>query len=92
MASSKTKFVYFSRPGFARLNLPYFMNKETIDFILNAVEFIAEHGWKFLPMVSLQKTKFLLLFYPISGTLWKLIVRRGSLGGVLGKIAVQEGC
>lgn len=37
------------RPGFTRLNLAYFMSESRIDFILDAIEFICEHGWKFLP-------------------------------------------
>ncbi|XP_065058948.1 uncharacterized protein LOC135686606 [Rhopilema esculentum] len=37
------------RPGFARLNLPFFMSNEGIEFILKAVSMVAEHGWKLLP-------------------------------------------
>ncbi|XP_006814971.1 uncharacterized protein LOC100377968 [Saccoglossus kowalevskii] len=37
------------RPGFARLNLPYFMSDECVDFIIKAVAMVAEHGWKLLP-------------------------------------------
>ncbi|CAH1777963.1 unnamed protein product, partial [Owenia fusiformis] len=37
------------RPGFARLNLPYFMSDCDVMFILNAVKLVAEHSWKLLP-------------------------------------------
>lgn len=37
------------RPGFTRLSFPYWMNKEEIDYILDALEFVAVHGWKFIP-------------------------------------------
>lgn len=37
------------KPGFVRLNLPYFMSDPTIDFVLNAVDMVATHGWKLLP-------------------------------------------
>ena len=37
------------RPGFARLNLPWFSTDEEIDFIIDALEFVANHGWKFMP-------------------------------------------
>ncbi|XP_072040662.1 uncharacterized protein [Amphiura filiformis] len=37
------------RPGFTRLNLPYFMEEECVDFVLSAVAMVAEHGWKLLP-------------------------------------------
>lgn len=37
------------RPGFTRLNLPYFATEEEVDYILDAVEFVANHGIWFLP-------------------------------------------
>lgn len=32
-----------------RLNLPYFMSDDAVDFVLEAVKMVAEHGWKLLP-------------------------------------------
>ena len=37
------------KPGWARLNLNYFISDEEADFIIAAVHQIAEHGWKLLP-------------------------------------------
>lgn len=37
------------RPGFVRLNLAFFMSEQRISFILNAIKFVCEHGWRFLP-------------------------------------------
>ena len=37
------------RPGFTRLNLPWFSTDEEIDFVIDALEFVANHGWKFMP-------------------------------------------
>ena len=55
------------RPGVSRFNLPYFENDETIDFILDAIELVAQHGWRILPQV---RTRSLLRSYvPL---LWKL--------------------
>jgi hypothetical protein len=39
------------RPGMTRLSFTYFMSKETINFIVEAVKLIAIHGWKMLPQV-----------------------------------------
>ena len=39
------------RPGFARINLPYFMDDYTVHFVLEAVDMVATHGWKLLPQV-----------------------------------------
>jgi hypothetical protein len=37
--------------GFTRFNLSYFASDEEVDYILNALDFIAKDGWKLLPLV-----------------------------------------
>ncbi|XP_067663197.1 uncharacterized protein [Haliotis asinina] len=37
------------RPGFTRLNLPYFMDDACLEFVLEAVKMVADHAWKLLP-------------------------------------------
>ncbi len=37
------------RPGWVRLNFNYFINEETFEYLLRAVELIADHGWRLLP-------------------------------------------
>lgn len=37
------------RPGFSRLSLPFWMSKLEINFVIDAVHFVASHGWRFLP-------------------------------------------
>ncbi|TMW64640.1 hypothetical protein Poli38472_011520 [Pythium oligandrum] len=37
------------RPGFSRVSFPYFMEDEEVDYIIEAIKFVAENGWKFLP-------------------------------------------
>ncbi|XP_076344944.1 uncharacterized protein LOC143244342 isoform X2 [Tachypleus tridentatus] len=37
------------RPGFVRLNFPYFMPDEEVDFITEALQLVAKEGWKLLP-------------------------------------------
>ena len=32
------------------------MNDKTVDFVLNAVDMVATHGWKLLPQVSKNTT------------------------------------
>ena len=41
----------FTRPGFVRLNLPYFMTGEELEFVIEAVKMLSEHAWKLLPLV-----------------------------------------
>ena len=41
-----------SRYGFARLNLPHFCSKATVEYIIDSVCFVAKHGWKMLPFAS----------------------------------------
>ena len=37
------------RPGFTRLSFPYFTSDEKIEYILKAIEFVANYGVLFLP-------------------------------------------
>ena len=42
----------FNRPGFTRINLPYFLGDEEMSFILKAVALVSDYGWKLLPQVT----------------------------------------
>uniref|UniRef100_M4B7B1 Aminotransferase class V domain-containing protein n=1 Tax=Hyaloperonospora arabidopsidis (strain Emoy2) TaxID=559515 RepID=M4B7B1_HYAAE len=37
------------KPGVARMSFPYFADKDEVNYVLDAVHFVADHGWKFLP-------------------------------------------
>jgi selenocysteine lyase/cysteine desulfurase len=37
------------KPGVSRMSFPYFADEKEVDYILEAVNFVATHGWKFLP-------------------------------------------
>ena len=37
------------KPGFTRLNLAYFLEDRTADFVIEAVAMVAEHAWRLLP-------------------------------------------
>jgi selenocysteine lyase/cysteine desulfurase len=38
------------KPGWCRVSFHYAMDELEIDYILDAIEFVAEHGWHFLPL------------------------------------------
>ena len=40
------------RPGWVRVNLCHFMDQSTVDYIVEAVELIAEHAWRILPFYA----------------------------------------
>eukprot|EP00794_Sanderia_malayensis_P006974 gene6974-7759_t len=42
------------RPGFARLNLPYFLSDDGVNFVLEAVAMVAKHAWKLLPLYNMN--------------------------------------
>jgi selenocysteine lyase/cysteine desulfurase len=42
------------KPGWVRLALPYYASDDDLDFILTAVEFVADHGDEFLPAYRLD--------------------------------------
>lgn len=37
------------KPGWVRVNFNYFVSERVFEYILTAVELVAEHGWKLLP-------------------------------------------
>ncbi len=43
------------RPGWVRLNFNYFLDDETFEYLLSAVELVAEHGWKLLRFYCFDK-------------------------------------
>ena len=50
-----------SKLGFIRLGFNYFISEEAFEYILEAVHFVANHGWRLLPLYR---------FNPASG-LWR---------------------
>lgn len=45
------------KPGWVRVNFNYFISDVVFDYILDAVELIAEHGWKLLPQYTFSPQK-----------------------------------
>jgi selenocysteine lyase/cysteine desulfurase len=43
------------RPGWIRVNFNYFISEATFQFLLDAVEFVAQEGWKLLPQYVLDE-------------------------------------
>jgi hypothetical protein len=42
------------KPGWVRISLPYYATGEDVDFILSAVEFVADHGLDFVPQYRMN--------------------------------------
>jgi len=38
------------KPGFTRVSLPYHASIEEVNYLIDAVKFVAIHGWKLLPI------------------------------------------
>ncbi|XP_022083249.1 uncharacterized protein LOC110975241 [Acanthaster planci] len=45
----KHKALEIMKPGFTRLNLPFFFSPDVTNFVLQAVDDVATNGWKLLP-------------------------------------------
>lgn len=43
------------RPGWLRLNFNYFIDQNTFEYLLRAIELIAQYGYKFLPYYCFDK-------------------------------------
>ncbi len=44
------------RPGWVRLNFNYFIGDETFEYLLEAIDLVATHGWKYLPYYEFDKS------------------------------------
>ncbi|RMG99675.1 MAG: aminotransferase class V-fold PLP-dependent enzyme [Deltaproteobacteria bacterium] len=42
------------KPGWVRLTLPFYASPEDVEFLLSAVEFVADHGRTFVPLYELD--------------------------------------
>ncbi|RUS78586.1 hypothetical protein EGW08_013654, partial [Elysia chlorotica] len=45
----------FSMPGFVRLNFPYFISEDCFDFVVKAIELVADKGWSLLPLYQFDR-------------------------------------
>lgn len=45
------------RPGWVRVNFNYFIDQATFDYIVSAVELIAEHAWRLLPFYKFDEAR-----------------------------------
>ena len=43
------------RPGWVRLNFNYFLSEEEFEYLLSAIELVAEHGWRLLSHYALEE-------------------------------------
>ncbi|XP_052216179.1 uncharacterized protein LOC127834382 [Dreissena polymorpha] len=41
-----------TKPGFTRVNLTYFLDNETADYVIDAVDMATRYGWKLLPQYT----------------------------------------
>eukprot|EP00180_Rhodochaete_pulchella_P000181 Plantae.Rhodophyta-Rhodochaete_pulchella.ctg11193.p1 GENE.Plantae.Rhodophyta-Rhodochaete_pulchella.ctg11193~~Plantae.Rhodophyta-Rhodochaete_pulchella.ctg11193.p1 ORF type:complete len:392 (+),score=58.26 Plantae.Rhodophyta-Rhodochaete_pulchella.ctg11193:25-1176(+) len=46
---SNSKSSEIVKPGFVRFNVPYFFTDDQVDFVTNALLYLADYGWMFLP-------------------------------------------
>lgn len=42
------------KPGWVRITLPYYASEEDLEYILSAIEFVADHGLEFVPLYELS--------------------------------------
>ncbi|KAL5007852.1 hypothetical protein ScPMuIL_016658 [Solemya velum] len=47
--TSPSQLSQYPVPGFTRINIPYFYDEETADYIISSIRKVAEEGWKLLP-------------------------------------------
>jgi hypothetical protein len=37
------------KPGYSRFNLPFFSTPEEVEYVIKAIEFVAQFGWMLMP-------------------------------------------
>lgn len=72
----------YLRPGFTRLSFNYFFDETTVQYIIDAVNFVANHGWKFLPYYT---------FYPETGEWIHFSNKKFPTRRWIGDISYQNG-
>lgn len=57
------------RPGWVRLNFNYFIDAAEFDYLLSAIELVAEHGWRLLPYYGVDEGR----------GVWRYLGKEGNL-------------
>ena len=70
------------RPGWVRLNFNYFIDEQEFQYLLRAVELVAEYGWRLLPFYHFDAT---------SGA-WNFQGRREALPGNIDTLNFVDYC
>lgn len=55
-AKEKEQLFQLVKMGFTRLSFNYFFDEETVDYVLDCIEWLSIHGYKLLPMYRPQKS------------------------------------
>jgi len=69
------------KPGWTRVNFNYFLSEIEFEFILEAVDFVAREGWRFLPLYR---------FSPMTG-LWDHVDWQHQAGMRLTDVSYRRG-
>lgn len=56
------------KPGFTRLSFPHFMDESEVEYILQAIRFVTNDGWKILPLYK----------YDVATATWAHHLRLGA--------------
>lgn len=82
------------RPGWVRMNFNYFIDDETFEYIVRAVELVAEHGHKLLPYYYFDQVGGVWLYQekrmPISVSLEDINYQSGEFSVPAKKLGTEE--
>jgi selenocysteine lyase/cysteine desulfurase len=69
------------RPGWVRLNFNYFIDEAEFEYLLAALELVAEHGWRLLPFYA----------YDVQAGIWSFRAGKRHLPASLHEWSFQNG-
>lgn len=68
------------RPGWVRANFNYFISEQEFNYLLDAIELVAEHGWRLLPYYHLDE----------QSSVWRFQGKKNSMVSSLNSFSFAE--
>ncbi|MDM3870694.1 aminotransferase class V-fold PLP-dependent enzyme [Porticoccus sp. W117] len=82
------------RPGWVRMNFNYFIDEETFEYLVRAVELVAEHGYKLMPYYRFDESHGVWLYQnrrmPISVSLEDISYQSGEFSIAANPLGKEE--
>ena len=94
LEAEMNKGLMVMRPGWVRMNFNYFIDEETFEYVVRAVELVAEHGYKLMPYYRFDQEHGVWLYQnrrmPISISLEDISYQSGEFAVPAKKLGIED--